>query len=168
MFDPKMWPSEAGELVQFGVEAVDLLLQHFNSLLQHATPPCDHNLARRQRLELKLLVTCGRQYAGMQPLDIYRKIGEGDSHRGEYLHILKVVQLTFLYPLSTSVCEHGFSNMKRIKTDWRCTLESKSLDNLMRIAIDGPVLEHFKPASALNRWWRSGHRRPDSQRHHCN
>ena len=34
-----------------------------------------------------------------------------------------------------SVCERGFSTMKRVKTDWRCGLGTETLDELMRVQI---------------------------------
>ena len=140
VFEPKIWPVEQDQLAAFGIEGVDLLLQHFDMLLQRASPPVEPNMARRQWLEMKILITNTHHFVGIQPSEIYRRISIGDAHRSEFNHILQLVHITLLYPLSTSVCERGFSNMKRIKSDWRCSLYTKSLQ-------------------------RSGERRPNSQPH---
>lgn len=69
-------------------------------------------------------------------------------------------------PLATACCERGFSTLKRIKSDWRSRLETETLDNLMRISIDGPDLESYNAARALQHWWDKGERqrRPNFQR----
>ena len=48
--------------------------------------------------------------------------------------------------------------MKRVKNDWRCQLNSKSLDDLIRISLIGPELKDFDPKKPVQRWWLSGQR----------
>ena len=49
--------------------------------------------------------------------------------------------------------------MKRIKTAQRNRLKTKTLDNLMRISIEGPSIEDWDPQPTLRRWESMGHRR---------
>ncbi|KAJ8036666.1 hypothetical protein HOLleu_20709 [Holothuria leucospilota] len=63
-------------------------------------------------------------------------------------HIHKLVQMALLYPMNTAVCERGFSEMNRIKSDGR----SDTLSALMKVSIDAPDLGHFDPDPAIYCW----------------
>ncbi|CAH3162510.1 unnamed protein product [Porites lobata] len=72
---------------------------------------------------------------------------------------LHVIHLTSVYPLANASCERGFSTMKRVKSDWRCTLGNDTMDMLMRVKIEGPKKQaDYHPRAAVNRWWMSGQR----------
>jgi hypothetical protein len=57
-----------------------------------------------------------------------------------------------LYPLINAACERAFSTMKRIKDDWRCSLSTERLDQLLRININDKGIHYFQPMRAVNRW----------------
>ena len=38
---------------------------------------------------------------------------------------------------NTAACERGFSTMKRVKSDWHCTLGTYTIDMLMRVKMEG-------------------------------
>jgi hypothetical protein len=46
-------------------------------------------------------------------------------------------------PVSAAVCERGFSAQKRIKSDTRASLHSDTVEDLIRISVEGPSLEDF-------------------------
>lgn len=46
-------------------------------------------------------------------------------------------------PVSTAVCERGFSTMKWIKSDWRTSLISVQLHRLLFLSVEGPKLQDF-------------------------
>ena len=46
--------------------------------------------------------------------------------------------------------------MKRIKSDWRSSIQPEMLIRLMFIAIEGPSVLDFDTQSAFNRWWATG------------
>ena len=50
--------------------------------------------------------------------------------------------------------------MRRIKTDWRSWLGERTLDNLMRISIDGPTVSEFSSDITVKRFFAQP-RRPD-------
>ena len=58
-----------------------------------------------------------------------------------------LAELLLVFPVSNATVERGFSAMKRIKSDWRNRLNEETLDNLMRISIDGPPLPDL-----IHRW----------------
>ena len=73
-----------------------------------------------------------------------------------------LVELLLVFPVSNATVERGFSAMKRIKSDWRNRLNEETLDNLMRISIDGPPLSRFDPQVAVEIFFATP-RRPDIQ-----
>ena len=77
-----------------------------------------------------------------------------------------LVKLVLVFPLSTAVCERGFSTLRRVKSDWYCSLLTPAIDDLMRVSIEGPSkLKYFDIVSAMNRWWLSvkKSKRPNTQ-----
>eukprot|EP00731_Ephydatia_muelleri_P001961 Em0001g1961a len=61
---------------------------------------------------------------------------------------------------SNAKVERGFSSMRRIKMDWRSRLGERTLDNLMRISVDGPAVSDFCSDIAVKRFFAQP-RRPD-------
>ena len=65
---------------------------------------------------------------------------------------LKTVDLILTIPASTADCERGFSAMKRIKTDWRCSLATSTLADLMCILLECSPIDLYDPSKACNLW----------------
>ena len=60
--------------------------------------------------------------------------------KSKYLNLATLVELLLVFPVSNTTVERGFSAMKHMKSDWRNCLNEETLDNLMRISIEGPPL----------------------------
>ena len=121
---------------------------------------CDIEAAFSEWSELKLYIKDNSKFIGKDPLCVWQRVSQEDAERQEYLNILKVVHLTSVYPLANAACERGFSTMKHIKSDWRCSLSNGTMDILMRVKLDGPeTLADFKPKAAVNRWWMERNKR---------
>lgn len=71
-------------------------------------------------------------------------------------NILMLVEKMLVLPLDTACCECGLCTLKHIKSDWRSRLKTETLDHLMRISINGPDLESYNAARALQHWWDKG------------
>lgn len=69
------------------------------------------------------------------------------------------MEVYLILPVSTAVCERGFSAMKRVKTDWRSSLSALQLQRLLFLSIEGPPPEHFDAEAAVQHWWQSSQRR---------
>ena len=69
-----------------------------------------------------------------------------------------LMRLFLIIPVNTAMCERGFSCMKRIKSDWRCSLSTPSLSRLMYLSIQGSAPDDFDACGAVHRWWGSGQR----------
>lgn len=61
-------------------------------------------------------------------------------------------------PVSTAVCERGFSAQKRIKSDIRASLHSDTVEDLIRISVEGPSMEDFDARESVARWFSHGKR----------
>ena len=55
-------------------------------------------------------------------------------------------------PVSTAECERRFSWLKQTKTDWRSSLLTKSLNNLMCVAMESPSIAEFYPIHPIELW----------------
>ena len=63
-----------------------------------------------------------------------------------------LASIALVIPVSTAECERCFSSMKRIKTTLRNRMETDTLDQLMRIANEGPKPEDFNFEKAADLW----------------
>ena len=154
-FDHKNWPDDQAALSIYGRQEVRHIYTHFQSVLQNI---CDLEQAVQEFTELKLHVSRNADFRNKHPLYVWQRISEGDEGRDEYKNILKIINLTSVYPLSNASCERSFSAMKRIKSDWRCRLTTDTLDQLMRITLAESGQDQFRAEPVVQRWWLSGQR----------
>ena len=78
--------------------------------------------------------------------------------------ILSTIDLILSIPATSVECERGFSTMRRIKTEWRNQLNRSTLNDLMRIYLEGPDIVDFDPTPAIQPWFLAGVRKrcPDT------
>ena len=60
-----------------------------------------------------------------------------------FQNILHLVHIMLVLPVSSAVCERGFSSQKRIKYDVRASLHTDTVEDLIQISVEGPSLEDF-------------------------
>ena len=65
------------------------------------------------------------------------------SHGDQYPNLLSLIDLVLTIPASTAECERGFSAMKRVKSDWRCRLNTTTLSDLMFVMLEGSSIDMF-------------------------
>lgn len=161
VLDPSNWPRE--NLINYGREQITTLTRHFLTLLQRQDGFVEDDVL----LEWTGLKTVVSDIITENPqlryLDVWQRILRQNPL--EYNSVLWLVKITLLIPIHTSECERGFSLMGRIKSDWRAGLNTETMCNLMRIALDGPDLRNFDARRAIEMWYRGGQfvRRPDIQ-----
>ena len=68
--------------------------------------------------------------------------------------------MLFTIPVSNGHLERCFSQMKILKTDKRCSLSEKRLDELLRICLESPPLSQWDAESAVQLWWQDRTQRP--------
>ena len=52
-----------------------------------------------------------------------------------------------------------FVAMKRIKSDWRTSLQPEMIDRLMAISVSGPPVDRYEAGRAVQVWLHSGEMR---------
>ena len=142
----------------FGYEAIQHTQLRFATPLQEANV----NTALLQQ-EWDDLVLYAKQYINL--VDPYKVVwwklfNSPDSNKWE--NILTLVELTFTIPLSNGRVERCFSQLKLTKSEKRTSLQEDRLDNLLRIRIEGPSLEHWDASTAMKLWWEDKTRRVSS------
>ena len=66
-------------------------------------------------------------------------------------------------PTTSVDFERGFSTMRQVKTDWRSKLHIITLNDCMRISLEGPSIANFDPTNVIHKYYSVGikKRRPD-------
>ena len=81
-------------------------------------------------------------------------------------NILTLAELLFCLPVGNGTLECVFSELKLIKTGHRTCLKEDTLDQLLRIHIEGPPLSEWKADGALELWLREKARRVSHKESH--
>ena len=79
-----------------------------------------------------------------------------ESLRKKFEPLLPLFEVFLVMPVSTAVCERGFSTMKQIKSDWRASLSTESLQRLMFLSMEGPSV--LEAEEVVDQWWSGGKR----------
>ena len=69
-----------------------------------------------------------------------------------YPNFCKLAQVCLLLPLNTADCERAFSTMHRVKSRLRSQINNSTLNNCMRISMEGHPLEIFDFDKSVNTW----------------
>ena len=73
-------------------------------------------------------------------------------------NLLAIMDLVLSLPATSAICEQGFSNMKNIKQDWRASLSSSTLTDLLRVFLETEPVEIYNPNKAIHLWIDAGQR----------
>ena len=76
-----------------------------------------------------------------------------------WTNILSLIELLFCLPVSNGRVERVFSSLKHIKSNCRTCLSENRLDDLIRIAVEGPPLSQWDATGAVHLWWKDKQRR---------
>ena len=129
IFDHSNWPDEEADLIQYGHNELQVIIDHFQHILNNCG--CDIDSTLSAWTELKLHMKRNPHFPFLHPLSLWQRIRQEDVERNNYSNIMKVIHLTSVYLLAYASCERGFSTMKRVNSDWRCTLGNNTMDMLM-------------------------------------
>jgi hypothetical protein len=113
--------------------------------------------------ELEEIITYARKYLDIEHED-YKKIWYKltvTSESKNWPTALLLSELLFSLPFTTSGVERAFSKLKVVKTDRRSSLLISTLNDLLEINIEGPALENYSSAAAVDLWWADCVRRPN-------
>ena len=76
-----------------------------------------------------------------------------------YPNFAVLSRICLTLPISTADCERAFSTMRRIKSRLRSQMNNDTLNDCMKISIDGPALQEFDFDSAVKNWSKLKNRR---------
>lgn len=152
VFDCRDWPRDRQDLARYGNDQVDQLTQHFDRVL--ARMQC--NTAQIPNEWMQAKAHLGRRIVNNPRVmpTIFELFQFGDRV-GNLLHVLEII---LALPISTATCERGFSAVKRIKSDWRASLTTETMNHLLCVSIEGPTLEAYDAERAVQLWWTRGQR----------
>ena len=162
VFDFKQWPkSFSGSISNktWGVDAVESVTNFY----------CDHEYITKQEMELSrrewpIFRNRISKIRTNKLFDVYVDLlKERDP---EIKHFLILFEILCTFSASTAACERGFSSMNRQKTKLCTLLNLSTLNDIMRIGIDGPAIAEFDAAMHVSLWQNSGKQRLESG-HKC-
>ena len=91
-------------------------------------------------------------YASLSHYQVMKLVAGNKTLRLLYPQLCKLAQICLILPLSIADCERGFSVMKRVKTPLHNRLNTRTLDVLMMIRIEGPDFSSFDFQKAVDDW----------------
>ena len=109
------------DLIAFGVDEIQLVLNHFAVVLQHKGIEASQVLA--EWLQLKLYISRNLQHLKDE---ILWSTMTTSGHA--FTNVMKVLNILRIFPVSNAIIERCFSTMSVVKTDWRIGWEIKWLN----------------------------------------
>ena len=72
-----------------------------------------------------------------------------ETQRTLYPRMSKLAQICCVIPLHTADCERDFSQLNFVKTPLRNRMNERTLDSIIRIAVEGPPIKEFPFTEAV-------------------
>ena len=116
LFQPKEWPIDQDQLAVFGNTYLTTLAQHFELMLRKLG--CDEEKVKSMK---HAEWPSFKQFASRNKETWTSAFDDQELH-ARFPTILKLAEIVLVIPMSTAICERGFSALKRIKSDWRSSL----------------------------------------------
>jgi hypothetical protein len=151
IFDLKEWPHNRQDLAGFGNADLQLLVNHFQEFLDNKQCQRNHIAHEWTWAKAHLGNRLTRQVASISMLF--------KGNADHFKNLLLLIEVVLVIPVSSAVCERGFSCVKRIKSDWRSRLTTEMMNHLLTVSIEGPVLEDYNAERAVQLWYSGGQRR---------
>ena len=92
-------------------------------------------------------------------LDIWKRVFTNSELKSECKNVLHLFEISFVMPFTSAKLERMFSQMLRVKSDWRNQFTRDHLNSLLQINEEGGSLKMFNPESAINLWFNDKVRR---------
>lgn len=149
---------ERRETSSFGHAAVEAICHWFRVPLKSANIDC--SLVQE---EWDDVVEYGKQYLNLVQEDykiVWWKLFNAVDAK-KWSNILAVIELLFCLPMANGHLERVFSQLKLIKSNRRTCLREDTLDQLLRVNVEGPPLAEWDATGALELWWKEKTRRVD-------
>ena len=121
------------------------LIEHFGqpkttSGNSNIDPLIDPDVTRADYLQFKFLLNTHRV---MNMQQFIKRFLADDGLCEQFSTFATLANIALIIPVSRASCERGFSCQNRIKTGLRNRLSKENLENLMKVAIEGPRLQNL-------------------------
>ena len=154
VFDPRNLPKlEDEQIYRYGIRQVDVLARHFSkeqTIEGQASQPglVDYDMAVSEWILLRSLMSTA--YRGMNCEQFVSSLLA--KHADVFPALCVVASAAAVLPVTNTSPERGFSTQNRILTKLRNRLLEGTLDQLMRISIEGPPSSQMDYRRALQLW----------------
>ena len=148
VFNVDAWPKSTKELVDFGNEKIERLVDWFQPLLQRAG--CDVSSIPEEWFSLKVLVNTSfrdKDYASLWETLLIKT-----PYKDDFENVVHLVEILLVQPISAAQCERVISAQNRIKSSVRVNLAMSTLEDLICISAEGPPAAKFDPTPSINKW----------------
>ena len=147
ILDPSKLPQESAEgYTTYGNDHLDLLCSRYGS-----GDKADISTEELHSEWVALKQLLSQRYREMKCKEFILMSSDG-TLTTMFPNFALLATIALIIPVSTAECERCFSSMKRIKTTLRNRMETATLDQLMRIANEGPKPEEFNFDKAADLW----------------
>ena len=155
--DPGKLPEtvEQASASNYGEAAVQALGDHYGI---GDTPLVDKDqvVSEWQNLRVFLINEC----ATNSMKEVLNMLGkQGSTLALAHLNIAKLAQICLVLPITTTDCERAFSTMRRIKSRLRSEMKNSTLNDCMRVSIEGPDIDNFDFDFCVDAWSNMKNRR---------
>ncbi|KAH7279672.1 hypothetical protein KP509_37G030000, partial [Ceratopteris richardii] len=143
------------EMKSYGYKEIDTLARFYGERKQLESgelldPLIDIVVVKREYQYSKAQASF--DWKGRSLRDTWVAIGRNSTTCEKYPMLLKFAHISMLQSSSIAACESGFSAQNLIKKNLSNSLNTKNLDALMRIHIEGPPLQQFAFGDSVQRW----------------
>ncbi|KAK6168057.1 hypothetical protein SNE40_021959 [Patella caerulea] len=159
VFSPQKFP-EMEELENYGCKEIGFLLDHYGNSVPRANDstiiPIERSSAEKEWPTFRTYMS--EKSPGLSYLELFSKVSQEGLSK-QFPNMIRLMEIGLVIPSSSAVFQQGFTRQNVIKTKLRSCMTLKTLDELMRISMEGPTLQNFDPTSVLLKWKSKRNRR---------
>ena len=134
LFDPSTIPVELELHGSHGQDELRVLTDHYS---RHGI--VDSEAAKAELRVFNSVIAANAELKQLPCRGLTTRLLNTPELEAMFPNLNKLAAISLLLPMSMVDCERGFSALSRIKTDLRNPLSSKTINNLMTIAVEGPA-----------------------------
>ncbi|CAN0278118.1 unnamed protein product, partial [Scytosiphon promiscuus] len=139
LFDPQRFPTDEGDICDYGVDEITALGEHYGKQHGVVPPVVDRDDLCREWYHAKnIMFDRARKNLSEMFIDLYAEFWSkvrSSNEGSRFPNLYKLVKIYIVQPHSSIECERGFSAQNRIKSKARNLLQVDGLELLMRLSL---------------------------------
>ena len=145
---PKHYPTSVSIAAEskFGEKELDIIIAHYCPSSAESIPPALDSAQLRSEYQIyrPFVIRNFQNFRFDQFATSFLQL-----HSDMFPEMAKLITMISIIPVTSVPCERGFSASNRIKTKLRNRLHTDTVDNLLRISIEGQPIDKFDFSKAL-------------------